>query len=77
LIGYLFEWDKQTHAEAFDRGAVKAAEQAEKMHASKKKAIERRKHEGKSVSIKKKQGNNRQWEMNCKAENQCLRTYSG
>jgi hypothetical protein len=38
---YLFEWDRLTQKEAFEREAVKAAEGAERMHASKKKALER------------------------------------
>jgi hypothetical protein len=38
---YLFEWDRQTQKEALEREKIKAVELAEKMHASKKKALER------------------------------------
>lgn len=39
---YLFEWDQNTQQESFEREAIRAAEVAERMHASKKQALERR-----------------------------------
>jgi hypothetical protein len=38
---YLFEWDRKTQQEAFEKEAVKAIHATERMHASKKKALER------------------------------------
>jgi hypothetical protein len=38
---YLFEWDQRTQKESFEKEASKVTENAERMHASKKQAIER------------------------------------
>lgn len=38
---YLFEWDKRTQAESFEKEAIRAAELTERMHANKKQALER------------------------------------